>query len=61
MYTTTYTITGNTYNNRQWLKENFAASWDADAKAWIVVGSLLYDSLAQMRACGLRISETPTR
>ena len=22
MYTTTYTITGNTYNNRQWLKEN---------------------------------------
>lgn len=32
--TTTGVISGDTYKSREWIKENFGARWDRDAKVW---------------------------
>jgi len=34
--TTTGVISGDTYKSREWIKENFDAKWDRDARVWRV-------------------------
>ncbi len=55
MYNTTYTITGNTYNNKDMIKD-LGARWNAGAKAWIVVGSLLDSTVWTLRRRGCRVA-----
>jgi hypothetical protein len=55
MYNKTYTITGNTYNNKDMIKD-LGARWNAAAKAWIVVGSLLDSTVWTLRRAGCRVT-----
>jgi len=54
-YSTTYTFTGRTYPNRQWLKSK-GARWDAAGRAWVIQGQLLPATLVEARARGLRVA-----
>lgn len=51
----TYTLTGNTYRNRHFIKD-LGASWDADNKAWIVKGQLLDDTVWRLRRMGVKVA-----
>lgn len=55
MTNTTYIIKGRTYPVKDKLKQDYGAQWNRDLKAWIVVGSLSYRSLQDIRNLGDKI------
>ena len=55
MFNKTYTITGNTYRNKEMIKD-LGARWNADAKAWIVIGSLLDSTVWKLRRAGCKVA-----
>ena len=54
MNTTTYKLTGNTYNNRAEIK-SFYATWNAAEKAWYIEGHLLDSTIWSLRGLGVKV------
>ena len=52
MTNTTYIIKGATYPVKNILRDDYGARWDNDRRAWIVVGSLSFQSLQDIRRLG---------
>ena len=55
MYNTTYSLTGNTYNNKEMIKD-LGGRWNAAERCWVIVGSLLDNTLFSLRARGVRVA-----
>lgn len=52
---TTYIIKGRTFPVKNILRDDFGARWDNARRAWVVVGSLSFKSLQEIRGLGPKI------
>ena len=55
MFNTTYTLKGNTFNNKEMIKD-LGGRWNAAERCWVIVGSLLDSTLYTLRSRGVRVA-----